>query len=99
LDRARRDQEPNASRWDYVLGYPDHCVAMEVHPAKASEVDAVIRKKQWADALLRNYCALRVASWHWVRPPGSALQFAPQSPQARRLAKSGIAFPTARLPR
>jgi len=70
---------------------------MEVHPAKASEVDGIIGKKLWAERRLRTNCALGVARWHWIRPPRSPLQFTPRSPAARRLAKHGIQFPRARL--
>jgi hypothetical protein len=97
LDSARRTAEPQAPRWDYILGESAEAVGMEVHPAKASEVDAVIAKKLWAEQLLRDYCRLTVNRWCWVRPPRSRLQFTPLSPGARRLAKHGIHFPTARL--
>lgn len=99
LDQSRRKAEPNASRWDYVLGERDGTsTAFEVHPAKASEVDAVIAKKRWAEARLSTHCDLRVARWHWVRPLHSPLRFTPISPKARLLAKNGIQFPVGRLP-
>jgi hypothetical protein len=99
LDEARKVAEPNASRWDYVLGTAARGIAMEVHPAKASEVDSVIAKKLWAEARLFANCELRVSRWCWVRPPGSPLQFTSLSPAARRLAKNGIRFPSSRLER
>jgi hypothetical protein len=97
LDEAFRTAEPRAARWDYILTMAVHAVGMEVHPAKASEVDGVIAKKRWAEQRLAAGCALRLSRWCWIRPPGSRLQFTPLSPQARRLAKSGIEFPRARL--
>ena len=97
LDEARRVAEPEASRWDYILGLDADAWGMEVHPAKASEVDGVIRKKIWAAERLSSNCALVVSRWHWVRPSGSALQFTQRSPEARRLAKYGIRFPIPRL--
>lgn len=97
LDDARRSAEPAASRWDYILGLDPEAWGMEVHPAKASEVDGVIRKKTWAAARLSSNCGLLVSRWRWIRPPGSRLQFTPRSPEARRLAKHGIEFPTALL--
>ena len=97
LDDARRLAEPEASRWDYILGLDVDAWGMEVHPAKASEVDGVIRKKHWAVELLSTNCALAVSRWHWVRPRGSPLQFTQRSPEARRLAKHGIQFPAPRL--
>jgi hypothetical protein len=98
LDEARREAEPQAPRWDYVLVERDGAtIACEVHPARASEVDALIAKKRWAEQRLAQYCGLRIALWHWLRPPGSKQQFTPRSPGARRLAQSGIRFPAARL--
>jgi hypothetical protein len=96
LDEARRREEPNSPRWDYVLASGSTCLAMEVHPAKASEVEAMLRKKHWAQTLLGG-CDVAVQRWCWVRPPKSALQFLRSSPQARRLAKAGIEFPASRL--
>jgi hypothetical protein len=99
LDRARREAEPNAPRWDYILGEREGgSIGLEVHPAKASEVDTVIEKKRWAEGRLSHHCDLRVGRWCWVRPPGSPLQFTPIGPKARLLAKNGIQFPVARLP-
>jgi hypothetical protein len=89
--------EPQASRWDYILAGENDAAGMEVHPAKASEVDTVIAKKLWAETRLRVQCGLRVTTWHWVRPHRSPLQFTPQSPHARRLAKHGIQFPAKRI--
>jgi hypothetical protein len=99
LDAARRAAEPTAARWDYVLGGKDGgSTGVEVHPAKASEVDRVIAKKTWAQQGLISYCGLRVTDWYWLRPPRSSLQFTVVSPKARLLAKNGIHFPVARLP-
>ncbi len=97
LDEALRTAEPRAPRWDYVLTMATQAVGMEVHSAKASEVNGVIAKKRWAERRLAEGCALRLSRWCWIRPPGSRLQFTPLSPQARRLARSGIEFPRARL--
>jgi hypothetical protein len=72
-------------------------IGMEVHPAKASEVDNIVEKKRWAEQRLANGCGLSLSRWCWIRPAGSRLQFTPLSPQARRLAKNGIEFPRARL--
>jgi hypothetical protein len=95
LDDSLRTSHPGA-RWDYVLATDRECVGMEVHPAKASEVDRILRKKRWAEDLLR-VCGVRVARWCWIRPLGSSLQFTSISPQARRLAAGGVQFPTAVL--
>jgi hypothetical protein len=95
LDDARKQEEPNAARWDYALATDRLCVAMEVHPARGSEVDVMIRKKQWAESLLGP--AVSVARWSWVVPQGSPIQLTAASPQARRLAAGGVEFPSRRL--
>lgn len=97
LDEALRGAEPQAARWDYVLASEMRAVGMEVHPARASEVDSVVKKKRWAEQRLADGCGLSLSRWCWIRPPGSRLHFTPLSPQARRLAQNGIEFPRARL--
>ncbi len=97
LDQACRATEPQAARWDYVLGTTDSGIGMGVHPAKASEVEIVIAKKRWAQERLSARCQLHVLRWCWIRPRRSALQFTQLSPQARLLAKNGIEFPAGRL--
>ncbi len=84
LDKARKRAEPNATRWDYALATNRLFVAMEIHPAKASEVNVMIRKKQWAESLLPS--AIRVARWNWIVPHRSRIHFTLLSPEARRLA-------------
>jgi hypothetical protein len=99
LDATLHDAEPNSPRWDYILARRDGSTeGAEVHPAKASEVSAVVAKKRWAESLLRSHCRLRVHRWYWIRPPRSPLQFTPLSPKARVLAMSGIQFPSSRVP-
>jgi hypothetical protein len=97
LDEHRQEAEPHASRWDYILGTDDGAFGMEVHPAKASEVDTVIRKKRWAETLLARRCRLQISAWYWVVPQGSRLQFTQQSPHARRLAQERILFPARQM--
>lgn len=83
-------------RWDYVLVARDESVGMEVDP-KASEVDKVIKKMEWASQRLTTECGLGVARWHRIRPNGSRLQLTHLSPKAHLIAKNGIKFPSARL--
>jgi hypothetical protein len=97
LDEALRATEPHATRWDYVLVVEARAIGMEVHPAKASEVDTIVAKKRWAEQRLADGCDLTLWRWCWIRPPASRLQFTPLSPQARRLANIGIEFPRSRL--
>jgi hypothetical protein len=95
LDAARRDAEPNAARWDYVLATAAHSTGMEVHPARASEIDVMINKRRWAAQLLGQ--SIPIKRWRWIVPHGSPIQLTPGSPQARRLAAGGIEFPARAL--
>lgn len=101
LDRGRRDEEPNARRWDYVFVERDtnNAVAIEVHHTDANEVDVMIEKKEWAEALLTELCPnVNVISWVWLAsPPEGQIFLLRQSPNARRLAEAKILFPRASL--
>lgn len=104
LDRALA-QEPgyaNAPRWDYGIGYsprqgPEQAVWIEVHSATTSEVSAVLRKLQWlrdwlngnAEQLLQvTNAADRNLRFVWIA--SDKVHVLKNSPQARRLAASGI---------
>lgn len=100
LDRCRREQEPNAARWDYVFTLRDEvtALAIEVHHAAATEVDPMIAKMTWARDLLGRECpSIRVSAWIWLAAPSGEIFFLRQSPSARRLADAGIQFPVKRI--
>jgi hypothetical protein len=100
LDLCRKPHEPDAPRWDYLFTMRDgeSAIGVEVHPADANEVDAMIAKKTWAAELLSSECpALQVERWIWLAPPsGAEIMLLPQHPNARRLAEAQIEFPKAR---
>jgi hypothetical protein len=95
LDGLLADEQPQAARWDYLLADEATCLGMEVHPAKSTEVELILRKKQWAEKTLAGGPA--VTRWCWIVPAASRLQFTAISPAARRLAKGGVEFPRRRL--
>jgi hypothetical protein len=69
LDLCRKLVEPNAPRWDYVFVErdTDNAVAIEVHHTDHDEVDRMIEKKQWAEALLTAECPqVKVLHWVWL---------------------------------
>jgi hypothetical protein len=71
---------------------------MEVHHAAATEVSVMIKKKAWAEALLRRECPqLAVTSWKWIVPKGQAPFFTPNDPRAKALYAAGIEFPKSSL--
>jgi hypothetical protein len=104
LDRCRQPREPNAHRWDYVFVVrdTDSAIGVEVHHTDPNEVDVMIAKKKWAEALLAEQCPdITVEHWLWIAsPPASEIFLLRQHPYARKLAEAGIAFPitVGRLP-
>lgn len=100
LDQCRRHHEPDAPRWDYVftMREGDAAVCVEVHPTGPNDVDDMIAKKTWAEALLSSQCpTLQVERWIWLSPPSNAeVMLLPQHPNAKRLAEARIEFPRPR---
>ncbi|MFO0757618.1 MAG: hypothetical protein U0359_14070 [Byssovorax sp.] len=101
LDDHCKATEPNAPRWDYLLvaqGTSDRTVGVEVHPASAGEVGAVIDKRNWAQKKLASSCKDLIvgpSDWYWVASGKVFLR--PTDPQFRRLRQSGIQGPTEHL--
>lgn len=100
----RYAQEP---RWDYGLGYRmeggnEVAIWVEVHSATTGEVGVMLKKLEWLRAYLREECndlwKLTLAAerpYHWVASKGVAILA--NSPQARRLSRSALAFPRSAL--
>lgn len=100
LDEAyeRVASEKNAPRWDYALvarkrtnGKP--VFAIEVHPANAKGVHELIRKKDWAQSVLRG--VLDVGEWHWLA--SGEFQLRNTAAADRLLRDNGILGPSPRL--
>ncbi len=53
IDKCLKSMRPDESRWDYAIGYRGKAYFLEVHPAKASEVDNILRKLAWLKEWLR----------------------------------------------
>ena len=51
LDKCLEKTNPHDARWDYVIGYCEKAYFVEVHPANTSNVDEVVKKKNWLDRL------------------------------------------------
>lgn len=99
LDQCRQPREPEADRWDYVITLEeDTGIGVEPHPAYADQLDEVIRKKRWAEALLKREApTLKVAKWVWLTGADAAPGFTPTGAAQRRLAQEGIVGPRRRL--
>jgi hypothetical protein len=94
FDEATRLAHPNAHRWDYLLSVPElkSIVAFEPHPAKDSEINVVIAKKQMAVDFLRAHlpAGKRVAKWYWVTR--GRVRFGTMERARRLLDQKGITF-------
>ena len=102
LDEALKTRYPAEPRWDYAIGWyrgsGEVAIWVEAHPAYTGEVEVVIRKLQW----LRNWLAtsapvLDSLTKHEENPffwlATGSVSITKNSPQARRLAKSGLRYP------
>ncbi|WP_448338275.1 hypothetical protein [Chloroflexus aurantiacus] len=105
LDTALRVVYPNDYRWDYGVGVQskqgEKAVWIEVHPASTSEVETVLCKLSWLKSWLRDRGSLELRqmtspnAFYWVATAGG-VHISQNSPQARRLAQSGLRFPCKR---
>jgi hypothetical protein len=97
LDSCVSRKYPAESRWDYIIGYKDAAYFVEVHPASTSNVDEMIAKLNWLKAWLKregteiNTIRATNMPFRWVA--SKRVGIAKDSPQALRLAKSGLSFP------
>ena len=96
IDAFYAKAEPQAHRWDYVVERPASGArtgaGVEVHPASTGEVASMIAKKLWAEARLHaDEPGLHMTKWHWLATGG--IHIPATTPQARALAKAGIARP------
>jgi len=94
IDDAIERKFPSSNRWDYVFGYNGKTYFIEVHPADTSEVKTVLEKLTWLKSfMIENVPELNKESksFHWIASGG--VHILPNSPQARKLALSGISQP------
>lgn len=94
IDGCLAKQYPSENRWDYAIGYQEKCYFVEIHPASTSEIDTVINKLTWLKAWLkkqRSPLLVNHAGFYWVA--SGKVSINKNSPQARKLATSGMAMP------
>jgi len=97
LDAALQARYPNEPRWDYAIGFgpaakSDAVAYVEVHSARSTHVDDVIKKKAWLVAWMRTSAPslnrLSPREFHWVFTDGTSIRAG--TPQRNRLAAEGI---------
>ena len=93
VDGSLRATQPNAPRWDYVVGRTPgsgvHLFWIEVHGARTVQnVDEVSKKFRWLKAWLHNQTLDRYPRrFIWISSGETV--FSPRSPQLRRLIVEG----------
>jgi len=101
LDECLKRQYPDTNRWDYILCYNTKIHFIEVHPATTNEIATMLNKLQW----LKNWLKLigkdlknithQSNPYHWIA--SGNVTILRNSPQARKLSKSGLPFPVEKL--
>lgn len=94
IDTALQEGNPQAHRWDYLLGHlPSRTViGIEPHSAKEDQVSRIIQKQKAARTQLAKHLrpGERVVEWLWVA--SGTVQFADTEKTRLRLDQSGIRF-------
>jgi len=91
IDSCTMPLYPQDNRWDYVVGYDGRTYFAEIHPANTSQVRTMISKLKWLQKWLRDQSSPLSGTYHWVA--SGKIAIAKGSPQARKLASSGIVGP------
>lgn len=95
IDTALQPTYPNATRWDYAIGYrinnkDDKAFFVEYHRAKADEVPRVLRKKQWLEDWMRGKAIDRLHPRRFVWVSAGGIKIPRNAPQWRRLHAHGL---------
>lgn len=94
LDKAALNDMPADNRWDYAFDYEGKVFFIEVHPARASEIDTVINKvtglRQWLTNIGANLLLLPPTNrvFYWVSSGNTKMTLTGN--QARKLALKKI---------
>lgn len=89
IDDCTKPLYPNASRWDYAIGYNQRALFIEVHPADTSNIDEMVKKVEWLKNWLNNKGRSlknikRDDYFYWI--PSGRCRILKTSPQYKRLA-------------
>jgi len=104
LDAALRQQQPNANRWDFGIGYlrmtAERAIWVEVHPASSTSIVTMLAKLRWLRAWLATEAQelgkLTQGDFHWISSDAT-IAITPNSRQAKQLAVVGLRGPARRL--
>lgn len=97
LDAALAQTHPNDPRWDYAVGHRpinlhgEMVYWIEIHPARQSDIEAVLKKVEWLkNWLVHSAPRLQAMRKAFVWVSSGNTSFNPHSPQAKRLAQAGV---------
>ena len=95
IDAALRSAYPNATRWDYAIGYrinskDDKAFFVECHRAKVDEVPRVLQKKQWLQDWMRSKPMDRLRPRRFVWVSAGGIKIPTNSPHRRTLNMQGL---------
>ena len=93
IDATTNSLYPQASRWDYTVGYEEYAYFVEVHPANTSNINEMIHKKEWLEYWLNIHAPelekiKAKAPYYWV--PSGRVAILKTSPQFRKIALNHI---------
>lgn len=102
LDKDLKDQMPQDSRWDYVIGYENNkeekAFFVEVHPAHTSEISQIVKKAQW----LKEWAEMNAKElWgmkhliYWIATDGVHIRSNDHG--LKKLSQLGVSRPVPRL--
>jgi len=98
IDSCLQEQQPNAPRWDYVLGYRKHIFYVEVHPATTGHLDTMRRKLEWLRSWRRGtklQALVNQSTEHWIVVGRTTISKG--AVHTRRLTALGLGIPVRSL--
>ena len=88
IDDCLKSKYPNASRWDYAIGYNNQIYFVEVHPAIPREIKELAKKLNWLKNWKRNTPFRNDNNFYWVA--SGKVGILPKSNDSKRIANLGI---------
>lgn len=93
IDGAVKKLYPEDARWDYVVGYNDEAVFIEVHPAATSNVSEMVSKvkwlKSWLDSKAQDLRELNKSKvYYWI--PSGGVSILKGSAQYKQIAANHL---------
>jgi len=88
IDDCLKSKYPNASRWDYAIGYNNQTYFVEVHPAIPREIKELAKKLNWLKNWKRNTPFRNDNNFYWVA--SGKVGILPKSNDSKRIANLGI---------